>query len=265
MREARRLSGPAPSQEPAYVASCPTLPPVRLRASRRSCSRRPSVERPRPTPRCSAGCGGLVAAKGGPPGAVATLYSDGRLTVADGRPRRTSACAARQRDDHMRLASVTKAFTGAVVLRLVDRGALGLDDTVGQRLPGMPLDWQAVTIRQLLNHTSGLPTTRSPTGFVNQFETDPKGYVSPSDDHRLGAHDPLVFPPGTQYEYSNTDNIIVALIAEAVTGRPYPNLLEDIVFDPAELGRRRSRPGPHSCRSRSSTATRRPGDARRRT
>src|SRR5690606_41831934 len=60
-------------------------------------------------------------------------------------------------DDHMRIASTAKAFNAAVVLALVDRGALGLDDRLRDRLPRLPAAWGYVTLRQLLNHTSGLP------------------------------------------------------------------------------------------------------------
>ena len=57
----------------------------------------------------------------------------------------------------MRIASIAKAFSGAVALHLVQEGRLGLDDTIGQRLPDLPTAWAAVTVRQMLNHTSGLP------------------------------------------------------------------------------------------------------------
>ena len=104
----------------------------------------------------------LVAAPGGPPGAIATLHRGGKTTVLRagrsdvrrrGRPRAT---------DHMRIASISKAYGGAIALQLVQQGRLGLDDTIGARLPGMPVAWAGVTIRQLLNHTSGVPDyTRS--------------------------------------------------------------------------------------------------------
>ena len=58
--------------------------------------------------------------------------------------------------DHMRIASVAKAFSGAVALSLVSKGVLSLNDTIGDLLPGLPKAWHAVTLRQLLNHTSGI-------------------------------------------------------------------------------------------------------------
>jgi len=177
----------------------------------------------------------LVQASGGPPGAIATLYENGHLTIMRaGRAdvRRRGAPRAR---DHMRIASVAKAFSGAVALRLVQDGHLSLDDTIGQRLPRLPSAWASVTIRQMLNHTSGLPDYTRSDGFARQAQTNPRGFVSPAKILSWVRRDPLAFAPGSRYEYSNTDNIVVGLIAEAVTSESYGGLLDDIVFGPARL------------------------------
>ncbi|HST40436.1 MAG TPA: serine hydrolase domain-containing protein, partial [Conexibacter sp.] len=137
--------------------------------------------------------------------------------------------------DHMRIASIAKAFSGAVALHLVQEGRLGLDDTIGARLPSLPVAWSAVTIRQLLNHTSGVPDYTRSAGFARQATDDPRGYVAPEQIVDWVRADGLVFAPGSRYEYSNTDNIVVGLIAQAVTGRPYATLLQEIVFGPARL------------------------------
>jgi D-alanyl-D-alanine carboxypeptidase len=179
----------------------------------------------------------LVAARGGPSGAIATLHRDGRTTVlragrADvkrrGKPRAT---------DHMRIASVAKAFSGAVALRLVQEGRLGLDDTIGRWLPSLPAAWASVTVRQLLSHTSGLPDYTQSKGFARQAQRKPRGYVAPIQIVDWVRADDLVFAPGSRYEYSNTDNIVVGLIAERVTGRSYGDLLSTLVFAPAGLTR----------------------------
>ena len=65
----------------------------------------------------------------------------------------------------MRLASTSKAYSGAVALSLVRRGQLALDDTIGERLPGFPAAWSAVTLRQALHHTSGLPNYTTDPAF----------------------------------------------------------------------------------------------------
>ena len=177
----------------------------------------------------------IVKAKDGPPGAIVTLRRGARTEVltagvADIRTRR----APRLRD-HMRIASVAKAFSGAVALRLVARGTLRLDDSIGGLLSDLPAAWSAVTIGQLLNHTSGLPDYTRSAGFRTQFAENPGGFVSPRTIIGWVEGDPLRFTPGEQYAYSNTDNIVIGLIAEQVSGTSYASLLRSFVFRPLGL------------------------------
>jgi D-alanyl-D-alanine carboxypeptidase len=136
----------------------------------------------------------------------------------------------------MRIASISKAFSGAIALRLVQEDRLGLDDTIGQRLGGMmPRAWSKVTVREMLNHTSGLPDYTRSDGFRKQAMTNPQGYVSPMQIIGWVRGKRLMFTPGSRYEYSNTDNIVVGLIAQRVTGRSFGHLLATLVFRPAGL------------------------------
>lgn len=177
----------------------------------------------------------LVAAPGGPPGAIATLHRDGRTTVLAAGRRDVRRRGAPRATDHMRIASIAKAFSGAVALRLVEDGRLDLDARLGELLPSMPSAWAAVTVRQMLNHASGLPDYTRSSAFADQARSDPRGYVAPRTIVDWVRDDPLEFDPGSRYAYSNTDNIVVGLIAEAVAGRPYGALLRDVVFEPAGL------------------------------
>ncbi len=177
----------------------------------------------------------LVAAPGGPPGAIATIYRGGKLTVLRAGRADVRRGRAPRASDHMRIASIAKAFSGAVALNLVRAGKLGLDDTIGQRLTGMPAAWAAVTVRQMLDHTSGLPDYTKSEAFAAQAKNDPRGFVSPQGIIDWVRADPLEFAPGSRYEYSNTDNIVVGLIVEAVTGQTYGTALRKIVFGPARL------------------------------
>jgi D-alanyl-D-alanine carboxypeptidase len=179
----------------------------------------------------------LVEAEGGPPGAIVTLRRDARTTVVSAGTADVRSPRAPRARDHMRIASVAKAFSGAVALRLVADGRLGLDRTIASVLPELPSAWWAVTVRQMLNHTSGLPDYTQSDGFRQQFRTAPGAFVAPSTVIGWVAADPLAFAPGTSYAYSNTDNIVVALMAERVTGRPYARLLEDFAFGPLGLRR----------------------------
>ena len=177
----------------------------------------------------------LVAAEGGPPGAIVTIRRGPRLTALTAGVADVETGSEPRPTDHMRIASIAKAFSGAVALNLVARGKLELGDRIGELLPELPRPWSAVRLRQLLNHTSGVPDYTESDGFVQQFEDDPQGYVSPAKIISWVEDDPLEFDPGSEYRYSNTDNIVVGLMAERVTGRSYGDLLRAIVFDPLGL------------------------------
>jgi len=181
------------------------------------------------------GLEGLVTSPGGPPGAIATLYRDGKLTTLSTGRADIEKAAKPRATDHMRIASVAKAFSGAVALNLVRAGKLSLDDTIAKVLPSLPRAWGQVTLEELLHHTSGVPDYTKSDGFINQAKTDPRGYVSPRKVISWVAKRPLVFKPGSKYEYSNTDNIVVGLMVEAVTGATYADELRQIVFGPTKL------------------------------
>ena len=107
----------------------------------------------------------LVAMPGGPPGAIVVVQRGSDRSVHAAGVAEVGSDTAPGVDDHMRLASVSKAFSGAAALALVDEGVLSLDDTIGQRLPDLPAAWHDVTLRQLLDHTSGLPDYSSTAAF----------------------------------------------------------------------------------------------------
>ncbi|MHC6624812.1 serine hydrolase domain-containing protein [Streptomyces globosus] len=149
------------------------------------------------------------------------MYTAGTGDLTTGKPPRP--------DDRLRVAGVSKAYSGAVALRLVDRGLPALVDTIGERLPRLPKAWHAVALLQLLRHTSGLPDHRAAPGFREIVIADPRHRF---DSRRLldfVAGEPLRFAPGSLYTYANSDNIAVALMAEAVTGRRYEELLAELV------------------------------------
>ncbi|MFD3931582.1 serine hydrolase domain-containing protein [Streptomyces sp. NPDC058614] len=179
----------------------------------------------------------LVAQDDGPPGVIAVLtkgkkaqvYTAGVGDIATGRPPHP--------DDHMRIASIAKAFSGAVALRLVDKKLLSLDATIGDVLPDQPADWHEVTLRQLLQHTSGLPDFSADPEFLSIIRADPRHVFDSRKLLDFVAGDPLLFRPGALYEYSNSDNIAVALMVEAVTGRRYEDLLKELVYRPVGLHR----------------------------
>lgn len=140
-----------------------------------------------------------------------------------------------QADDHVRIASVSKALSGAAALALVARGDLSLGTTVGQVLPTLPAAWATVTLAELLGHTSGVPDFSASPAFrealVASLTTAPPprqllGYVEGES---------LAFAPGSRYAYSNSDNVIVGLMVQAVTGQPYQAVLAADVERPLGL------------------------------
>jgi D-alanyl-D-alanine carboxypeptidase len=140
-------------------------------------------------------------------------------------------------DDHMRLASVAKAFSGAVALSVVADGSLALTDTVGQHLPDLPAAWGDVTLAQLLGHTSGIPDFSTTDAFVDALVASLLVAPPPEELLSFVAEQPLLFPPGSEYRYSNSDNIVVGLMVQAATGRSYEAGLRDRVRDPLGLSR----------------------------
>lgn len=202
-------------------------------------------------PRLVSAMAQFLGLEGAPPGAIIiirrgndeTVYAAGAAALKCGpapagcdglRPPRTS--------DHMRIASVSKAFSGAAALTLVAEGRLDLDDTIGALLPDLPRQWHRVSVRQLLNHTSGLPDYSGSRGFAEYLTAWPTDPPSPRQLLDFVAHVPLQFRPGSRYRYSNSDNIAVGLIVEAATSRPYRNVLRSSVFRPLGLDRTDLRP-----------------------
>ncbi len=136
-------------------------------------------------------------------------------------------------EDSFRIASVTKAFTAAVVMELVEEGTLSLDDTVEQWIPGLLAEGDSITVRHLLGHTSGLPDYTKDEEFLEAFVADED--LPPQRIVSFVSSEPLAFEPGTEYEYSDTDNIVLGMIVEAATGRSYEQELSSQVLDPMEL------------------------------
>nr|WP_272949207.1 serine hydrolase domain-containing protein [Kribbella pittospori] len=153
-----------------------------------------------------------------------------------------------------RAGSVTKIFVATVVLQLAAEGRLRLDDTVERWLPGAVPAGGRITLRQLLNHTSGLynytddlPLHDTEAYLQIRFQT-----WSPSELLKLATRHPLLFEPGTQWRYSNTDDIVLGLVVQRVSGHPYGVEIERRILRPVGLhatsipGTSARIPGPHA-------------------
>ena len=171
----------------------------------------------------------LVSKRDGPPGIVVVVQRERSRRVLTAGVADLETGRRIRPDDHMRVASVAKAYTGGVAVALVREGRLSLDDTVGKRRPDLPAVWADITLGQLMQHTSGIPDFSKEKAFLDALFKSPLDPPPPVQLLGLIADPTPRFDPGTQYEYSNSDNIIVALMAEAATGRPFASLLRSRV------------------------------------
>lgn len=137
-----------------------------------------------------------------------------------------------------RAGSITKTFVATVALQLVDVGRLRLDDTVDAWLPGVVPDGDGITVRQLLNHTSGLydykdtlPMPPKPEFYANRWRT-----WTPTELAQRAVTNPPTFePPGSAYAYSNTNYVLLGQIIEEVTGHSYGKEIERRIIGPMRL------------------------------
>lgn len=186
----------------------------------------------------------FVAREGGPPGIVVVVARGESIDVLTAGYANLESRRPIRINDHMRLASVAKAFSGAAALALVARGRLSLDDTIGQRLPDLPQSWWPVTLAQLLNHTSGILDFSLEPAFIEALRASLEIAPPPRELLAFLAGKPPSFDPGTRYRYSNSDNIIVGLMVEAATTRPYEEVLKRRVYGPLGLARTSLPSGP---------------------
>lgn len=132
-----------------------------------------------------------------------------------------------------RVGSITKTFVATLVLQLVGEGRLRLDEPVAKRLPGLLSSGQRITVRQLLNHTSGLADyTEDPklfAGIAKNRVWAPRELVAMAD------RQPQLFAPGSAWKYSNTNYIVAGLLIKAVTGHTLARELKSRIFSPLHL------------------------------
>ncbi|ANW17590.1 serine hydrolase domain-containing protein [Streptomyces clavuligerus] len=151
----------------------------------------------------------------------------------------------RKANEHFRIGSITKTFVATVLLQLEAEGRLSLDDTVERHLPGLIRDGgndgRKITVRQLLNHSSGLPEYLRNQTFYDRYINLP-GFLenrytqhSPADLVRTGMALGQDFAPGTRFSYSNTGYIVAGMIVEKVTGNRYEDEIRERIAEPLKL------------------------------
>jgi D-alanyl-D-alanine carboxypeptidase len=138
-------------------------------------------------------------------------------------------------NDRYRIASVTKAFVSALILQLEAEGKLSIDDPVEKYLPHVVPNGNGISLRELMNHTSGLFNYTDDSAFVNDPITSFSRAWAPSELLALAFAHPPNFAPGTNWSYSNTNYIVLGLIVEAVTGKALGDVLQERIFTPLGL------------------------------
>jgi CubicO group peptidase (beta-lactamase class C family) len=134
-------------------------------------------------------------------------------------------------DTKFRLASVTKQFTSMLIMQLVEQGKIKLDGKLGDYLPYYRRDvGDKVTIHQLLNHTSGIPSYTDQPGFMMSGDVNKPTTVT---DFVINyASGELAYEPGTEYRYNNSAYYILGAIIEQITGKTYAQVLKENILDP---------------------------------
>lgn len=129
----------------------------------------------------------------------------------------------------LHIASTSKTFTGIATLRLVQEGKLSLDDSLSKFFPGLP--YPGITIKMLLSHRSGLPNY---VHFMDKTSWDKKVYCTNKDvlNILIREHPNKEANPGRKFSYCNTNYLLLALIIEQVTGKPFPDYMKEKFFTP---------------------------------
>ncbi|MFJ3201538.1 serine hydrolase domain-containing protein [Streptomyces sp. NPDC086989] len=135
---------------------------------------------------------------------------------------------------HVRIGSETKTFTVTALLQLVDRGKVALDDPIGTYVTGVP-NGDRITLRQLAGMRSGLFNYSLDEGFIKRLQADPKAPTTPRQLLDYSFRHPVQFQPGAEFDYSNTNLILLGLVIEKVTGRPLHDVIDKDVVQPAGL------------------------------
>ena len=136
---------------------------------------------------------------------------------------------------HMRIGSVTKTLTATAVLQLADRGLIGLDRPIARYLPGLVPNGKSITVRQLLNMTSGLFNTTEDCSLNQLLDRDPYHSFTVREALSYAFRHPPYFPPGKGWHYANTNYDVLGLLLEKVTGQSAPVVLRRQIFEPLQL------------------------------
>lgn len=185
-----------------------------------------------------------TAVREGVPGVTVQVRDNGRTWKGTSGVGNLVTNKPRGAHDHYRIGSVTKTFVATVLLQLEAEGELDLDDTVEHWLPGLVrgdgYDADRITLRHLLNHTSGIADYLKDARFYEAYMT--KNFLdhrdvtfAPEELVRVGVRNKARFDPGGGWDYSNTNYTLAAMVIEKATGHPYGDEIERRIIEPLRL------------------------------
>src|SRR5829696_8256573 len=137
-------------------------------------------------------------------------------------------------DLYMRIGSTTKTFTVTAILMLADQGKLGLDDPIDRYVEGVPSGKQ-ITLRQLAAMRSGLYNYGDDTN--PKLPEEPFRQWTPRELLETAFRHPLLFPPGSAFDYSNTNTVLLGVVVEKVSGQSLASFIEQNILKPQGMNR----------------------------
>ena len=162
------------------------------------------------------------------PGITVAIVRDGKAEITGYGFADVEHKVAAKPDTVYELGSITKQFTATIVMMLMEQGKLSLDDSILKHAPDLPTEWKDVTVRQLLNHTSGIKSYTSVAAFG--------GVMTKRATHaeliKLVATEKPDFAPGEKWSYNNTGYYVLGMMIEAITKKPYREVLKQMITQP---------------------------------
>jgi CubicO group peptidase (beta-lactamase class C family) len=133
-----------------------------------------------------------------------------------------------QVDNIFRIGSITKQFTAVAILQLMEQGKLNLQDSINKFIPDYPTQGHKITIEHLLTHTSGIQSYTGMKDFEKKMTLD----LTPTELIDYFKKEPMEFAPGTKWNYNNSGYFLLGYIIEKVSGKTYPQYIEENFFKP---------------------------------
>ncbi|MCP5382074.1 MAG: beta-lactamase family protein [Kordiimonadaceae bacterium] len=162
------------------------------------------------------------------PGALVAVAKDGKLEFVRTYGKSNVELDVDVAENHVfEIGSISKEFVSAAAMMQVEEGKLSLDDPISKYLADLPTDWLGVTVKQLLNHTSGIPDYEE----IYTYDVY-RLRLTPQDVIKIANGRPMDFAPGTGWYYSNTGYYLASMIVEQVDHMPLAEVLKKRIFEP---------------------------------